>query len=146
MKIISQDKAEKLLKSHKGMVEKRLALYNSIPNPRDKKSHIGNDEPIRFISKVNGVVTQFVIRFSYDLKHINIAEGEAVADSYSFALSDILKDDKAKSKPKSTKTTTTTTSTTTRTTTTSTTTKKVTRGRGRGKAKAKIVTGKEETK
>ena len=135
MKIISQDKAEKLLKSHKGMVEKRLALYNSIPNPRDKKSHIGNDEPIRFISKVNGVVTQFVIRFSYDLKHINIAEGEAVADSYSFALSDILKDDKAKSKPKSTKTTTT-----------STTTKKVTRGRGRGKAKAKIVTGKEETK
>lgn len=137
MKIISQDKAEKLLKSHKGMVEKRLALYNSIPNPRDKKSHIGNDEPIRFISKVNGVVTQFVIRFSYDLKHINIAEGEAVADSYSFALSDILKDDKAKSKPKSTKTTTTTTSTTT---------KKVIRGRGRGKAKAKIVTGKEETK
>ena len=135
MKIISQDKAEKLLKSHKGMVEKRLALYNSIPNPRDKKSHIGNDEPIRFISKVNGVVTQFVIRFSYDLKHINIAEGEAVADSYSFALSDILKDDKTKSKPKSTKTTTT-----------STTTKKVTRGRGRGKAKAKIVTGKEETK
>lgn len=139
MKIISQDKAEKLLKSHKGMVEKRLALYNSIPNPRDKKSHIGNDEPIRFISKVNGVVTQFVIRFSYDLKHINIAEGEAVADSYSFALSDILKDDKAKSKPKSTKTTTTST-------TTSTTTKKVTRGRGRGKAKAKIATGKEETK
>jgi len=135
MKIISQDKAEKLLKSHKGMVEKRLALYNSIPNPRDKKSHIGNDEPIRFISKVNGVVTQFVIRFSYDLKHINIAEGEAVADSYSFALSDILKDDKAKSKSKATKTTTT-----------STTTKKVTRGRGRGKAKAKIVTGKEETK
>lgn len=135
MKIISQDKAEKLLKSHKGMVEKRLALYNSIPNPRDKKSHIGNDEPIRFISKVNGVVTQFVIRFSYDLKHINIAEGEAVADSYSFALSDILKDDKAKSKSKAT-----------RTTTTSTTTKKVTRGRGRGKAKAKIVTGKEETK
>lgn len=137
MKIISQDKAEKLLKSHKGMVEKRLALYNSIPNPRDKKSHIGNDEPIRFISKVNGVVTQFVIRFSYDLKHINIAEGEAVADSYSFALSDILKDGKAKSKPESTKTTTTTTSTTT---------KKVTRGRGRGKAKAKIATGKEETK
>jgi len=141
MKIISQDKAEKLLKSHKGMVEKRLALYNSIPNPRDKKSHIGNDEPIRFISKVNGVVTQFVIRFSYDLKHINIAEGEAVADSYSFALSDILKDDKVKpkSKPKSTETTTTTT-------TTSTTTKKVTRGRGRGKAKAKIATDKEETK
>ena len=145
MKIISQDKAEKLLKSHKGMVEKRLALYNSIPNPRDKKSHIGNDEPIRFISKVNGVVTQFVIRFSYDLKHINIAEGEAVADSYSFALSDILKDDKAKSKSKAKSTKTTTTPTTT-TTTTSTTTKKVTRGRGRGKTKAKIVTGKEETK
>jgi len=144
MKIISQDKAEKLLKSHKGMVEKRLALYNSIPNPRDKKSHIGNDEPIRFISKVNGVVTQFVIRFSYDLKHINIAEGEAVADSYSFALSDILKEDKVKSKAKAKSTETTTT--TTRTTTTSTTTKKVTRGRGRGKAKAKIATGKEETK
>lgn len=137
MKIISQDKAEKLLKSHKGMVEKRLALYNSISNPRDKKSHIGNDEPIRFISKVNGVVTQFVIRFSYDLKHINIAEGEAVADSYSFALSDILKDDKVKSKAKSTETTTTTTSTTT---------KKVTRGRGRGKAKAKITADKKETK
>lgn len=139
MKIISQDKAEKLLKSHKGMVEKRLALYNSISNPRDKKSHIGNDEPIRFISKVNGVVTQFVIRFSYDLKHINIAEGEAVADSYSFALSDILKDDKAKSKAKAKSTETTTT-------TTSTTTKKVTRGRGRGKAKAKITADKEETK
>lgn len=139
MKIISQDKAEKLLKSHKGMVEKRLALYNSIPNPRDKKSHIGNDEPIRFISKVNGVVTQFVIRFSYDLKHINIAEGEAVADSYSFALSDILKDDKVKSKAKAKSTETTTT-------TTSTTTKKVTRGRGRGKAKAKITADKEETK
>lgn len=139
MKIISQDKAEKLLKSHKGMVEKRLALYNSIPNPRDKKSHIGNDEPIRFISKVNGVVTQFVIRFSYDLKHINIAEGEAVADSYSFALSDILKDDKVKPRAKSKSTETTTT-------TTSTTTKKVTRGRGRGKAKTKITADKKETK
>lgn len=143
MKIISQDKAEKLLKSHKGMVEKRLALYNSIPNPRDKKSHIGNDEPIRFISKVNGVVTQFVIRFSYDLKHINIAEGEAVADSYSFALSDILKEDKVKPKAKSKAKAK---STETTTTTTSTTTKKVTRGRGRGKAKAKITADKEETK